>query len=60
MSEHGSFNLILQWYCDGCGDFEADVQKTDISSLEEETRCMTDIHCKNAGKCRRMKERLNH
>ena len=32
MSKCESFNLILEEYCNGCGDFEAVVEKTDISS----------------------------
>lgn len=57
MSTYKTFNLYLEEYCDGCGDFEADVEKMDASSFGEK-KYITDIRCKNADRCRRMYEHI--
>lgn len=57
MSTYKTFNLYLEEYCDGCGDFEADVEKMDASSFGEKKH-ITDIRCKNADRCRRMHEQI--
>lgn len=55
MSTYKTFSLYLEEYCDGCGDFEADVEKMDVSTFGEESY-LTDIRCKNADRCRRIYE----
>lgn len=52
-----TFSLHLEEYCEGCGDFEADVEKTDVSSFGGKSY-LTDIRCKNADRCRRMYEHI--
>lgn len=52
-----TFSLHLEEYCEGCGDFEADVEKLDVSTFGEKS-CLTDIRCKNADRCRRMHEQI--
>lgn len=57
MSTYKTFSLYLEEYCDGCGDFEADIEKTDVSSFGGKSY-LTDIRCKNADRCRRMHEQI--
>lgn len=57
MSTYKTFSLYLEEYCDGCRDFEADVEKIDVSTFGEKS-CLTDIRCKNAVRCRKMYEHI--
>ena len=57
MSTYKTFSLYLEENCEGCGDFEADVEKLDVSTFGEKS-CLTDIRCKNADRCRRMYEHI--
>lgn len=57
MSTYKTFNLYLEEYCDGCRDFEADIEKIDVSTFGEKS-CLTDIRCKNAVRCRKMYEHI--
>lgn len=52
-----TFSLHLEEYCEGCGDFEADVEKLDVSTFREKSH-LTDIRCKNADRCRRMYKQI--
>lgn len=57
MSTYKTFSLYLEEYCDGCGDFEADIEKIDVSTFREKSY-LTDIRCKNANRCRKMYEQI--
>ena len=57
MSTYKTFSLYLEEYCDGCGDFKANIEKMDVSTFGEKTY-LTDIRCKNANRCRRMYEQI--
>lgn len=57
MSTYKTFSLYLEEYCDGCRDFEADIEKIDVSTFGEKS-CLTDIRCKNAVRCRKMYEHI--
>lgn len=57
MSTYKTFSLYLEEYCDGCMDFEADIEKIDVSTFGEKS-CLTDIRCKNAVRCRKMYEHI--
>lgn len=57
MSKCESFSLYLEEYCNGCGDFEADVETIEVSTFGDKAY-ITNIRCKNADKCRKMNERL--
>lgn len=57
MSTYKTFSLYLEEYCDRCGDFEANIEKMDVSTFGEESY-LTDIRCKNADRCRRMYEQI--
>lgn len=53
------FRLELQDYCSYCGDFEACVDKIEISTLSDDVGgYMTTIECKNAYKCARIHENM--
>lgn len=53
------FNLILQDYCSYCGEFEPNVEKTEITSFGDKAeRYITDIRCENEYKCSILAERL--
>lgn len=53
------FSLGLQDYCSYCGDFEPDVEKTEVTRCGDETRSyITVIGCKNACKCLRINKKL--
>lgn len=53
------FSFELQNYCSYCGDFEACVDKTDISTVSDDVSgYMTTIGCKNAYKCARIHENM--
>ena len=52
-----TFSLHLEEYCEGCGDFEADVEMLDVSTFGEKSH-LTDIRCKNADRCRRIHEQI--
>ena len=55
------FNLVLEEFCKYCGDFEADVEKIDISQVCDKTKkCMINISCENIDKCKRLKENLEN
>ena len=57
MSTYKTFSLYLEEYCDGCRDFEADIEKIDVRTFGEKS-CLTDIRCKNAVRCRKMYEHI--
>lgn len=53
------FSLELEDYCSYCGDFEPEVEKTDVTAfIDAATRYMSTIKCKNAYKCSRIKANM--
>lgn len=51
--------LRVKDYCAFCPDFEADVDKADITVLADRTqRVLTTIRCEHAGKCERIYGRI--
>ncbi len=53
------FSLELDDYCSHCGDFEANVEKEDVTVLYERAHSyVVTIKCKNAYKCARISENL--
>ena len=51
--------LRVKDYCAFCPDFEADVDKVDITVLADRTqRALTTIRCEHAEKCERIYGRL--
>lgn len=53
------FNLELQDFCSYCGDFEAYVDKIEISAVSDGvSRYVTTIGCQNAYKCARIFENM--
>lgn len=57
MSTYKTFSLFLEEYCDGCRDFEADIEKIDVSTFGKKSY-LTDIRCKNADRCRIIHEQI--
>ena len=54
-----SYFLPCKDYCAFCPDFEADVDKVDITVLADRTqRALTTIRCEHAEKCERIYERI--
>lgn len=59
MSKDNGIDLIVKSYCAFCPDFEADVEKANITVMMDPTeRALTTIRCTNAKKCERIYERL--
>ena len=50
-----SSNLILEPYCENCGDFSADVDKIECTTYEDlskgRRKYITNIRCENAYRC---------
>ena len=57
MSTYKTFSLFLEEYCDGCRDFEADIEQIDVRKFRKKSY-LTDIRCKNADRCRRIHEQI--
>lgn len=57
-SKFESFSLMLEPYCEYCGDFCADVNTIECTTFEDlangQRKYITTIRCENADKCRRM------
>lgn len=52
-------DLVLHDYCAFCPDFEVEVEKIDITILDDPSkRVQTWIKCENSEKCARLKARL--
>jgi hypothetical protein len=59
MSKDNGIELRVESYCAFCPDFEARVEKADITVMMDPTpRAITTIRCENAEKCVRLHERL--
>ena len=53
------FDLHLKDYCSNCGDFEPDVEKTEMTCFGDRAPVyLTTITCENAGTCEQISERL--
>ena len=52
-----AIELKVEDYCDGCGEFEPDVDKTCYYSIEK-VCTNTTIRCEHADLCRRLAEHL--
>lgn len=51
------FDLRVVDYCEFCPEFEADVQKVDITvAMDATPRALTTIRCKNAAMCEKIYE----
>lgn len=51
--------LRVKDYCAFCPDFEAHVEKVDITEIGDKTRkVLTTINCEYAGRCERMYKRI--
>lgn len=44
-------NLSVQPYCEKCGDFEPEVEKTVYENFYGNSKCHTEITCKHKIKC---------
>ena len=44
--------LNVQPYCERCEDFEAEVEKTIYDNFYGNSKCYTEISCKNKSKCK--------
>lgn len=62
MSNVGSFELELDDFCDGCGYFQADVTKIDVSNMEDlfnkTTKFRTYIKCTKCEVCRHIANKM--
>lgn len=61
-SKAESFSLMLEPYCEYCGEFSADVDTIECTTCEDlskgRRKYITNIRCKNADKCERLMESL--
>jgi hypothetical protein len=58
MEKSQSFDLRLEKYCEFCPDFEADVEKIDITVMSDPTqKVLTTIRCEHSGRCERIMAR---
>ena len=51
-------NLNVKPYCDNCGDFEPEVEKTEFEKFYGNSGCQTEIMCKNRRKCENIMQYL--
>lgn len=59
MDKDNGIDLRVKEYCAFCPDFEADVEKVDITVMMDKTqKVLTTIRCENAGRCERLYERI--
>lgn len=59
MGKYESYNLMLQSYCEFCPDFEPNIEKTEITVLNDTTiKTLTAIRCRHEGRCERMYARI--
>ncbi len=59
MDKDNGIDLRVKEYCAFCPDFEADVEKVDITVMMDKTqKVLTTIRCENAEKCERLYERI--
>lgn len=49
--EQRMINLSVQPYCEKCGDFEPEVEKTVYENFYGNSKCHTEITCKHKIKC---------
>ncbi len=57
MTVSKSFNIFLEPYCEFCNNFEADVQKIDITTYADKVpKAITNIRCNWCGVCQRIAE----
>lgn len=63
-SKFPSFSLMLEPYCEFCGEFSADVNTIECTTCEDlangHRKYTTNIRCKNAYKCERIIESLKN
>lgn len=61
MRDLDSFELELDDFCEGCGYFEPDVTKIEVSSMEDmlnhDQKFRTYIKCANSNACERINRR---
>lgn len=61
-SKSESFSLMLEPYCEYCGEFSANVNTIDCTTCEELSngirKYITNIQCENSDKCARIMESL--
>jgi hypothetical protein len=59
--EIDSFELELDEFCEGCGNFNADVTKIDVTTMEDmfnhDKKFRTYIKCANSNACERINRR---
>ena len=51
-------NLNVQLYCDNCEAFEPEVEKTVHEDFYGNSKCHTEITCKNKSKCENIMQYL--
>lgn len=57
ITKANGFNLLLQDFCNYCGDFEPEVEKYRCGAeWGEIPRCINNIRCKDRQKCSRIAE----
>lgn len=54
------FELLLEYYCDYCPNFEPEVEQIDVTSHGEAPRHINNIRCGNSRKCDRIVENLEN
>ena len=52
------FNLLLQDFCEYCGNFESEIEMFDYSDLRVGHKFVTNIRCVNRKKCNRIVQSL--
>ena len=52
------FELLLEYYCAYCPNFEPKVEQSDVTSHGEALRYINNIWCVNRQKCNRIAENL--
>lgn len=52
------FNLLLQDFCEYCGNFEPEIEMFDYSDLRIGQKFVTNIRCANRKKCNHIVQSL--
>lgn len=59
-SKAKSFSLMLEPYCEYCGEFSPDVSRIETTTFEDcmhgNSRFITNIRCEHASRCDRIHE----
>lgn len=59
MDKDNGIDLRVKEYCAFCPDFEADVEKVDITVMMDKTqKALTTIKCEHAERCERIYGRI--